>query len=756
MKRIVVGILGITVLALASAHAAVPTVPDHPFPQEESVRLPTPEGPRPGRFAPVLLGPSGEARFFVAGRWFAARQGQLVALPELTPSRPDEFVFPDSAGRPVRVDIPWAEVIQIVSRGDTHWIATPKDPFVVRDDRASTVAWPSRWEVRQIAVDGDGVLWVASEAGLFRRATEGFVPVPVRDSAGRVWAADLRGVAFDPAGRLWVAGPAGVARREGQDWRFYEGKDGLPYNDFTGIAAGPAGEVWFGTRRGAIRFDGTQWSYRQGLRWLPDDQVLSVAVDAEGHAWFATAGGPGGLRRRPMTLAEKAEHYEAEIERYIKRTPLGYTSEVGLAAPGDRSRITYSDSDNDGLWTAMYGAGECFAYAATRKPEFQKRARQAFEALRFLQKVTQGGPHSPPKGFVARTIRPVEWPDPNVGRLEDDRRTRADGDRLWKVYEPRWPKSADGRWYWKSDTSSDELDGHYFFYGRYYDLVADETEKERVREVVRDLTDHLVEHDFCLVDHDGTPTRWGVFGPRYLNDDPNWWAERGLNSLSILSYLATAEHVTGDRKYTEAARELIDRHGYGANVTNPKTQSGFGSGNQSDDEMAFMCFYDLLSYSQDSRWRSRWLYAFHAYAALEHPEMNPFFHFAYAAHGLGATFSNPWGDFPISPWPGWLEDSLVTLRGFPLDRCDWSHHNSHRLDLVLLRPQHSVDLYEPRRAGRGYRVDGRVLPVQERHFGHWNTDPWRLDYGGGGRELASGTVFLLPYYMGLHHGFIGR
>ena len=29
-----------------------------------------------------------------------------------------------------------------------------------------------------------------------------------------------------------------------------------------------------------------------------------------------------------------------------------------------------------------------------------------------------------------------------------------------------------------------------------------------------------------------------------------------------------------------------------------------------------------------------------------------------------------------------------------------------------------------------------------------------IDYGGDGRQLASGTVFLLPYYMGRYHGFI--
>jgi hypothetical protein len=51
-------------------------------------------------------------------------------------------------------------------------------------------------------------------------------------------------------------------------------------------------------------------------------------------------------------------------------------------------------------------------------------------------------------------------------------------------------------------------------------------------------------------------------------------------------------------------------------------------------------------------------------------------------------------------------------------------------------------------------VNGKVLPVENRHFNHWNTNPWALDYGGDGRQLASGTVFLLPYYMGLYHKFI--
>ena len=56
----------------------------------------------------------------------------------------------------------------------------------------------------------------------------------------------------------------------------------------------------------------------------------------------------------------------------------------------------------------------------------------------------------------------------------------------------------------------------------------------------------------------------------------------------------------------------------------------------------------------------------------------------------------------------------------------------------------------------GPKLNGKVLPVENRQFNHWNTDPWELDYGGHGSELGAGTVFLLPYYMGLYHGFIHK
>ena len=658
--------------------------------------------------------------------------------------------------------LPSGSVNGMARKGDALYLATERGLYRLNGKRFAEVSKLNALlgndrTIYCVAVGAKGAVALGAESGLFSTDGSGnWTQLFPSDARGRSWAPrNVRGVAFDERGRLWFASPQGVGCLE-KEWTLYTGHEGLPYNDFITMSVGEPGVVWFGTRMGAIRFDGKNWAYRQGRRWLPNDEVRAISVNANGDAWFATASGVGLIERRPMTLAEKAEFYEDEMEKYIRRTEYGYVCEVGLEKPGDKSKIIYHDSDNDGLWTSMYGAGECFAYAATKDPKAKDRAKRAFEALRFLSVAPVGGEVDIQPGYVARTVVPTTERDPNLGyTLESQQRNRDSGDSLWKVYTPRWPKTADGKYWYKTDTSSDELDGHYFFYPAYYDLVAEtEAEKERVREVVRNITDHLVRNDFCLIDHDGTPTRWSVYSPEALNYDRMWHVERGLKSLSILSYLAVAEHITGDAKYGEASKRLLEEHAFGTNAMVAKIQHGIGSGNQSDDEMAVMCFYNLIKYTKNEELREEMVYSFLGYWVNDYPEMNPFFNFAYAVCGIGTQYTDPWGTHDLSPWGGWLEDSIETLKGFPLDRLDWSLKNSHRLDILRLPGQVVSEPYLKPDPRRGYRVNGKVLPVEERFFNHWNTDPWALDYGGGGRGLASGAVFLLPYYMGLYHDFI--
>ena len=223
-----------------------------------------------------------------------------------------------------------------------------------------------------------------------------------------------------------------------------------------------------------------------------------------------------------------------------------------------------------------------------------------------------------------------------------------------------------------------------------------------------------------------------------------------MNSLSIIAYLKATYHMTGDLKYEQSIQRLIREHGYSMNVLTPKTHLGPGAGNQSDDEMVFMNFFTLLRYEKDPDLVQKYALAFHNAWQNEEPELSPLFHYLAAAVNTGKTFSEAGGTHDMAPTGPWLEESLDTLRRYPLDRVNWGQQNSHRTDIVPLSPFAT----DRRPRSRGGRNNGRVLPVDERVLEHWNHDPWTLDTNGNGRSLADGNSFLLPYYMGLYFGYV--
>ncbi len=592
---------------------------------------------------------------------------------------------------------------------------------------------------------------VAAEQGLYM-CENGMWRLGLPQEDDERWApVDVRAVAYDLQGHLWFAAPQGVGCRLGDDtWRLFTGKDGLPYNDFTCMAAGPNG-IWFGTTNGAIHYKDGAWSFRQGRMWLLDNHVRDVAVDREGRAWFATSQGVSCIVTRVMTLAEKAAFYEDEIEKYHRRTTFGYVNPAELARPGDKSTATPEFTDNDGHNTGMYLGAVSLGYAATGDPRLKECARRAFRALAFLSEVTQGGSHPAPKGFIARAVRPTSEPDPNPQFDLAYDLMRRERDKLWKIIQPRWPKDATGAWYWKNDSSSDELDGHFFGYATYYDRVC-ETEEERneVREVVQRIIDHIITHDFSLVDYDGEPTRWAQFSPKVLNQNEAWVIERGLNCYSILTYLSIAHHILGDDKYRKVYLELAIEHGYGMNgMTKPKDLAGPGTFGQPDDNMAFMNYYHLLRYETDPKLLSMYYFAIHRHWSIEKYDRNAFANFIYAACCMGKVRRDQWGETDLTPPRVCFEDAIDTLQRYPLDLVDWPISNAHRIDMVPL-PDH-VGQDTTRTGGR---VDGKVFPIDERHAIHWDRDPWVLTYEGKGLTLREGVHYLLAYYMGRAHGFI--
>ncbi|MBX3179165.1 MAG: hypothetical protein KF886_17555 [Candidatus Hydrogenedentes bacterium] len=608
------------------------------------------------------------------------------------------------------------------------------------------------------AAERDGERVVAAELGLFHSRGGAWAMLLPHDGARRWAPIDVRAVDFDHEGNLWFASPQGVGRRDTSGaWTLYTGAEGLPFNDFTCLAAGPGG-VWFGTTNGAVLFDGEgQWRFRQGRRWLQDNHVNDIAVAPDGAVWIATPGGVSCIARKPMTLAEKAALFEAEIDRYHRRTEYGYVADALMPEPGVKAGAEAQPTDNDGHYTGIYLASASLGYAATGNPALKEKAHRAFEALAFLSEVTQGGSLPAPPGFIARCIRPTNGPDPNEEYSHEYDRVRLEGDTLWKQMPRRWPTDASGKWYWLCDSSSDELDGHYFGYGAYYDRVCEtEAERERVRAVVRRVTDHLIDNNYTMIDYDGKPTRWGHFSPESLNQDGNWWFESGLNAQSILTYLQVAHHVTGDPKYREHYLKLAWEHGYAMKtVTTPKIQFGPGSLGQGDDNMAFMNYYHLIRYETDSELLAMYRNSIYWYWNIEKYERSPYFNFIYAACNDGHFRTDQWRSFDLSPPARYMALGVDTLKRYPIDLIDWPLSNAHRIDVTRLG-DHTQGTFTNLHEDQGHGLEGLVYPIDEQHCLLWGEDPWRLSHAGNPQRLRDPTPFLIAYYMGLAHGFIAE
>ena len=412
------------------------------------------------------------------------------------------------------------------------------------------------------------------------------------------------------------------------------------------------GIVWLGSAQGAARFDATatdlweRWQYFAGPRWLASNEVEQIWIDPASEyekVWIRTTDGIAMISWEPLTFVEKAAHYEALNEaRHVRK---GFVARSKLTRPGDLSSSVTSDTDNDGLWTAMHLAAQAYRFAVTGEDEARQLARRSLEALMKLETI------DPIPGFFARTYRTFDEPLPHQDNGE-------------------WHPVGDGLTEWKGDTSSDESVGHYYGYALYFDLVATPEEKLEMAPYVRRLTDYMMANNYDLLDIDGEPTRWGRWGTDYF-ETPEGDYERALRSLELLSFLKTTYHITGDPKYQEAYLERVAT-GYALNTLEYRR---WGSEeweiNYSDDELYYLSIYPLLKYETDPALRAIYLDGLRFTWQQVQPERNALWNFMSAALNAGSLTPSLW------------YESRSSLVRAPLDLIDWEVRNSHRLDVRL-------------------------------------------------------------------------
>jgi hypothetical protein len=487
----------------------------------------------------------------------------------------------------------------------------------------------------------------------------------------------------------------------------------MPWTDVTTVS-NIDGNLWFGSTWGAMMLHGdSAFNYYASERWIPSDTVVNIAKGPDNSVLILTNRGLGKICFKKITLYDKAMFYENQVrERHIRT---GFNATLSGMKNGDITTGSMEDSDNDGLWTSMYLAGETFRYAVTKSDEALQNVRESLDAVERLYTIT-----SIP-GFPARSFER----------------------RGYKFDEKPWRRANDPEWDWKSTTSSDEVIGHIFAFGAIAELIDTPELHDKAVMLIDTLMSYIVKNDLNLIDWDGKPTIWGKWNPDYVNALHVISGDRKLNSSNIIAMLQTAYHFTGKEKYKQTALKLLKENGYLDNLMIPMKKLGnlpedaddwskmlSGGWNHSDDEMYYVGYWGLYRYAINDTLKAKFKEAIIDHWEAERPEKE----------GLWNIMTAIADTRNID-----LKEAIWYLQEYPLDLIEWSVNNSHRKDIEFVGPNYREQTIK------------EVLPPDELRISRHNSNRFDLDSRNAGTaESSAGDIWLLPYWIGRYLGVISE
>ncbi|MDP6943303.1 MAG: hypothetical protein QF464_04065, partial [Myxococcota bacterium] len=559
---------------------------------------------------------------------------------------------------PPAMDLAGVDVSSVAAWDTALWLGGPEG-LHLWDGAVQAPVEGVPGPVRDVAVASDGAGWAATASGVYRVVDGEVTQMATLDAqavlaedAG-VWAGGVDGVIWfgaDGSMKSLVAGlgaldcdvgTGGTGCTECLDCQVLSdaaacdtcgdglcGKVesasdcpvdcGLPTGDVLALAVAP-GKLVMGHAVGAtvlhLDADGApvRTDHYAGPRWLPGTTGQAVGVQGD-TVLVGTEAGLSAVTWEPRRLDEDAEMLEALLEQHFWRMEGFVAPSANLDTPIAPSIWSLSDSDNDGLWTQMQIGAWCYAYAATGDETFYQKARRAMDTMFLLVDIPQVDFEAAGRnrGFVARSlVRDDE------GQVYEDKTTQDN----WHPVE--WEGHT---YYWKDDTSSDEVVGHFFGYPLFFDLCAkDNVERAELADRAQAMMTYIIEGGYLLIDLDGEPTLHGHWQPERLAAavdgldaceasiewcGESWFGGGWLNSLEILGHLLATYHMTGNTAFYDAYEALIAEHRYDemamphmqtATITCPSQM------NHSDHELAMLAYHTLIRYESDPDRRELWI-----------------------------------------------------------------------------------------------------------------------------------------------------
>lgn len=277
-----------------------------------------------------------------------------------------------------------------------------------------------------------------------------------------------------------------------------------------------------------------------------------------------------------------------------------------------------------GMFGGVAAAGDLLRYALARDAgadtggetpgELRQNVIDLLEALHICVAIT-GAP-----GVIVRGIAPKGLPggDPVTTPLFDE-----DGNPLPPVKTGAWRDDYSGEypdWIWMDDTSKDQLLGYMFEIAVMWDVIADDPEidaplKTRLQADVASIGDMLMEVapetglDLSIRDADGRLTGAHDLNPLEIEDiilPPI--VGNGFNAVAALGIFKTIAMVTGEQRFRDFYREMIDERRFLTYVDQTFRFSNTGpfATNWSNVNMAFVAIYPLLRFEADREMQDYW------------------------------------------------------------------------------------------------------------------------------------------------------
>ena len=191
--------------------------------------------------------------------------------------------------------------------------------------------------VRDVAIDGDGSVWLATPAGVFRYQQG-------------MWFTDVQGGSIDDPrnyindllvardGQLWIATGGGGVRHKGgvsSEESVYDERHGLPRITLV-LAQDASDAIWVGTFEGLFRFQEGEWDTPIAASQLPDTVISALFAEGE-ILWIGTEAG---------LATYQIESGEVNAEPAL-------TGQTIEAIAADSSGQLWVGTNGDGIWTRL-------------------------------------------------------------------------------------------------------------------------------------------------------------------------------------------------------------------------------------------------------------------------------------------------------------------------------------------------------------------------------------------------------------------